>query len=134
MKQTMPRKTGAFLMVLVLSSVMLTGCSGLASYSGSKVSDETGFRMEYTGLNGTETADMECSEGEQLRVIILQTAGNVDITVGQSGKAPVYRGTAQTDADFILTVSEGGRYQISVTGHQAKGRISILRMDGETQE
>ena len=85
-------------------------------------------------LNGTEKADMECSAGEQIRVIIYQAEGNVDVTVGQDGKKPVYRGTEQTDADFVLTMPEDGRYQISVTGHRAKGMISFLRMDGEIQE
>ena len=134
MNQTVTMKTGAVLMILVLAGIMLTGCSGLMTFSGTSVSDETGFRMQYTALNGTESAEMECFQGEQIRVIISQTAGNVDVKVGQAGKEPVYRGTEQTDADFILTMPEDGRYQISVTGHQAKGRISFVRIDRKTPE
>ena len=134
MNQTMTRKTGAILMMLVLAGIMLTGCSGLMTYSGTSVSDDTGFRMAYTALNGTESAEMECSQGEQIRVIISQTAGNVDVKVCQAGKEPVYRSTEQTEADFVLTMPESGRYQISVTGHQAKGRISFVRTDRKTQE
>ena len=124
-------------MLLALISILLTGCSDSMLFSGSRVSsvsDETGFRMEYTALNRTESADMECSAGEQIRVIIYHTEGNVDVTVGQDGKKPVYRGTEQTDADFVLTMPEDGRYQISVTGHHAKGRISFLRMDRKPVE
>ena len=45
MNQTVIKKTGAVLMILVLAGIMLTGCSGLMTFSGTSVSDETGFRI-----------------------------------------------------------------------------------------
>ena len=35
------------------------------------------------------------------------------------------KGTGQEIADFLLTVPKTGSYQISVTGHRAKGEISF---------
>ena len=34
----------------------------------------------------------------------------------------------QKNAEFILTIPEAGNYQISVTGHQAKGKVSFARL------
>lgn len=117
--------------LLVMS--LLTGCGKESLFNGSRVCDETGFRMEYTVLNRIDTADMELSEGEELRVVIAHTAGNVDVTVGQPGKEPIYRGTGQTNAEFILTIPETGSYRISVTGHRANGKVSFIRLDPKAE-
>jgi len=115
--------------LMTLLSVLLTGCGKPGTFDGSRVSDEDGFRMEYAILNKEETADLSLSEGDQLQVIISHIAGNVDVTVGQEGKEPIYRGTGQQNAEFILTIPETGRYRISIAGHQAKGTVSIIKLD-----
>ena len=35
-------------------------------------------------------------------------------------------GTGQENADFILTIPKTGSYQITVTGHQAEGKVSFV--------
>ena len=133
-KQVIPLNSAEKLCVVCLLVMgLLTGCGKESVFNGSRVSDETGFRMEYTVLNRTDTADMELSEGEELRVTISHTAGNVDVTVGQPGKEPIYRGAGQTNAEFILTIPETGSYQISVTGHRANGKVSFIRPDLKTE-
>ena len=128
-----PEPAGKLCVVCLLVMGLLTGCGKESVFNGSRVSDETGFRMEYTVLNRTDTADMELSEGEELRVVIAHTAGNVDVTVGQPGKEPIYRGTGQTNAEFILTIPETGSYQISVAGHRANGKVSFIRLDPKAE-
>ena len=113
---------------LTLLMTLLTGCASTVLFDGSRVTNETGFQMEYTVLNQTETAELMLSEGDQLKVVFAHTAGNVDVTVGQDGKEPIYRGTKQENAQFSLTIPEPGVYWIAVIGHQAKGQVLFTRI------
>ena len=111
--------------ILLAICLLLSGCGGKTTFDGSKTSDETGFRMEYSILDKEESAELELTEGDQIQVHISHTAGNVDVIVGWNGEDPIYKGTGQKNADFILTVPKTGCYHISVTGHRAKGEISF---------
>ena len=111
--------------ILLAMSLLLTGCGGKSTFDGSRISDETGFRLEYSILDKEESAEMKLTEGDQIQVHISQIAGNVDVIVGRNGEEPIYKGTEQENADFILTVPKTGCYYISVTGHRAKGEISF---------
>ena len=99
--------------ILLVICLLLSGCGGKSTFDGSRTSDETGFRMEYSILDREESAEMKLTEGDRIQVHISHTAG------------PIYKGTEQENADFILTVPKTGCYQISVTGHRAKGEISF---------
>ena len=111
--------------ILMAICLLLSGCGGKSTFDGSRTSDETGFRMEYRILDKEESAEMKLTEGDQIQVHISHTTGNVDVIVGQKGEEPIYKGTGQNNADFILTVPKTGCYHISVTGHRAKGEISF---------
>ena len=111
--------------ILLAICLLLSGCGGKTTFDGSKTSDETGFRMEYSILDKEESAELELTEGDQIQVHISHTTGNVDVIFCEDGGDLIYKGTAQENADFILTVPETGCYHISVTGHRAKGEISF---------
>ena len=111
--------------ILLAMCLLLTGCGRKNTFEGSRTSDEMEFRMEYSILDKEEAAELELKEGDQIQVHISHTAGNVDVIVGQKGEEPIYKGTEQENADFILTVPETGCYHIYVTGHRAKGKISF---------
>ena len=111
--------------ILLVICLLLSGCGGKSTFDGSRTPDETGFRMEYSILDKEESAELKLTKDDQMQVHILHTAGNVDVIVGQKGEEPIYKGTAQENADFILTIPKTGSYQISVTGHRAKGEISF---------
>ena len=81
--------------------------------------------MEYSILDKEESAEMRLTEGDQIQVHISHIIGNVDVIVGENGEEPIYKGTEQENADFILTVLKTGCYHISVTGHRAKGEVSF---------
>ncbi len=121
-------KRFAILSLLVSLSVMLSGCGSTSVFDGSKAANEGGFQMDYAALNREESADLYLDKGDQLEVVIAQTSGDVDVTVGLSGKDPLYRGNRQQNGEFSLPVSEAGTYHISVTGHQAKGSVSFTRV------
>ena len=82
--------------------------------------------MEYSILDKEESVELKLTEDDQIQVHISHTAGNVDVIFGQNGEEPIYKGTGQENADFILTVPKTGSYQISVTGHGAMGEISFI--------
>ena len=111
--------------ILLVMGLLLTGCGRKNTFDRSRTSEETGFRMEYSILDKKESAEMKLTEGDQIQVHISHTAGNVDVIVGQNGEEPIYKGTEQENADFILTIPKTGCYHISVTGHRAEGEISF---------
>ena len=127
-------KRGITQKITILSAIMLviclllSGCGKKSTFDGSRTSDETGFRMEYSILDREESAEMKLTEGDQIQVHISHITGNVDVIVGENGEEPIYKGTEQENADFILTVLKTGCYHISVTGHRAKGEVSFTRI------
>ena len=124
-KRGIAHKTIFLSAILLAMYLLLTGCGRNNTFEGSSTSDETGFRMEYSILDKEESTELKLTEGDQIQVHISHVAGNVDVTVGQDGEEPIYKGTGQENADFILTIPKTDCYHISVTGHRAKGEISF---------
>ena len=127
-KRGVTHKTIILSAILLAACLLLSGCGGKSAFGGSRIFSETVFRMEYSILDREESAEMMLTEGDQIQVHISHTAGNVDVIVGENGEEPIYKGTEQENADFILTVPKTGCYHISVTGHRAKGEISFSRI------
>ena len=124
-------KQAACVCMLAAMLFLLTGCRTGSVFDGSRVSDASGFRMEYSILNREESAGLNLTEGDRLQVSLSHTEGTVDVTVGMNGKEPIYRGNGQQNADFVLEIAETGSYHISVSGHQAKGNVSFIRIPDE---
>ena len=116
--------------MLAAMLLLLTGCGTGSVFDGSRVSEASGFRMEYGILNQEESADLNLTEGDRMKVSLSHTEGFVDVTVGMEGQEPIYRGKGQQNADFSLEIAETGNDHISVTGHQAKGNITFTRIYG----
>ena len=109
---------------------VLIGCGTGSVFDGSRVSDASGFQMEYSILDHVESADLDLTEGDRLKVTLSHTEGSVDVSVGMEGQRPIYRGNGQQNADFVLEIAETGNYHIFVSGHQAKGNIAFIRIPG----
>ena len=127
------RKAAAGICMLAAMLFLLTGCGTGSVFDGSRVSDASGFRMEYRILNREESADLNLTEGDCLRISLSHTKGSVDLTVGMEGQTPIYRGNGQQNAEFVLEIAEAGNYRISVSGHQAKGKVSFTRIPEEQE-
>ena len=123
-------KQAACVCMLAAMLFLLTGCRTGSVFDGSRVSDASGFRMEYSILNREESAGLNLTEGDRLQVSLSHTEGTVDVTVGMNGKEPIYRGNGQQNAEFVLEILEKGNYHIPVSGHQAKGNIAFIRIPG----
>ena len=127
------RKATAGICMFAAMIFLLAGCGTGSVFDGSRVSDTSGFRMEYSILNREESADLPLREGDCLLVSLSHTEGTVDVTVGMEGQTPIYRGNGQQNADFVLEIAETGSYHIFVSGHQAKGNISFTRIPEKTE-
>ena len=123
--------TGICMLAVIL--IMLTGCRTSSVFDGSRVSNSSGFQMEYSILNREESADLNLTEGDKLQVSLSHAKGTVDLTVGMAGKEPIYHGSGQQNAGFILEITETGNYRITVSGHQAKGNVSFIRIPAEQE-
>lgn len=119
--------------MLAVLFFLLTGCGTSGVFDGSRVSDASGFRMEYSILDREESADLNLTEGDRLKVFLSHTEGSVDVIVGMEGQKPIYRGNGQQNADFVLEIAETGTCHISVSGHRAKGSASFTRIPGEKE-
>ena len=131
--QQSKRKAAAGICMLAAMIFLLTGCGTGSVFDGSRVSDASGFRMEYSILNREESADLNLTEGDRLRISLSHTEGSVDVIVRLEGQKPIYRGNGQQNAEFGLEIAETGNYHIFVSGHQAKGNVSVIRICGEKE-
>ena len=75
--------------ILLAICFLLSGCGRKSTFDGSRTSDETGFRMEYSILDKEESVELKLTEDDQIQVHISHTAGNVDVIVGQNGEDPI---------------------------------------------
>ena len=102
-KRGMTQKTIIFSAILLVICLLQIGCGKNNTFEGSRISDETGFRMEYSILDKEESAELMLTEGDQIQVSISHTSGNVDVTVGEDGEEPIYKGTGQENAFFSFS-------------------------------
>ena len=121
----------AGLLICLLALLLLTVCRAGNTFDGSITADAGSFALSYAMLDQEQAADLLLVEDERLLVRLSHTGGSVDVTVGQPGKEPIYRGKGQTNAEFALVIVESGTYHVSVSGHRAVGQASFLRVSAD---
>lgn len=124
-----------FLMMSVTAilCIALAGCNVGSTFDGNKTSNTDSFQMDYAVLDQQEASFFTLAEGDSLLVSIAQEAGTVDVMVGIDGKEPIYEGNGLTDTAFTLNILEPGTYQISVTGHNARGSVAFTKVAAESE-
>ena len=83
-KRGITQKTINLSAILIAICLLLSGCGGKSTFDGSRTSDETVFRMEYSILDKEESTEMKLTEGDQIQVHISHITGNVDVIVGEN--------------------------------------------------
>ena len=121
----------AGLLICLLALLLLSGCRARNTFDGSMTADSGSFELSYAMLDQEQAAGLTLTAGDRLLVRLSHTDGSVDVTVGQPGKEPIYRGNGQANAEFALEIAESGVYHISVTGHRAVGQASFLRASAD---
>ena len=88
-KRGITHKTIILSTILLAACLLLSWCGEKGAFDGSKISDEMGFRMEYSNLDKVESAELKLTEGDQIQVHISHTAGSENVagmTVFYMGK------------------------------------------------
>ncbi|HBJ18182.1 MAG TPA: hypothetical protein DDY70_00310 [Clostridiales bacterium] len=117
-------KKTAFTLLVFTLLFALVGCR--PDFVGNAYVTNTGYHMDFSALNRTESAELSLEDDEELRIIISLTEGFVDLTItGNNENA--YTGTELKNEAFTVGTSGAGRYRISVRGENAAGKIEILR-------
>ena len=95
--------------------------------------EEDAFSLDMERLNCTIVEPFPLNKGDTIDVSIVRVSGELMISIGEKGTAPIYEGKAQELNYFRVTVPESGDYLLSVSGKQAEGSIcfQINRTEGK---
>ena len=123
--------SAALLLVLALGIL-----SGIWPSNGSRYSrrvEEDAFSLDMERLNCTIVEPFPLNKGDTIDVSIVRVSGELMISIGEEGTAPIYEGKAQELNYFRVTIPESGDYLLSVSGKQAEGSIcfQINRTEGK---
>lgn len=120
--------------VTLLVFLSFIGCDGSEKFVGTKTTDGDSFIIDYSVLDGRESARMTLEDGDRLSVSIRQSRGDVDLTIRIEGEEPIYEGKGILNFDFTLNIQKGGVYLIEITGRGACGSASFVRKSGNQSQ
>lgn len=87
--------------------------------------EEDFFSLGMEPLNCTIAESFCLQKGDTIDVSVDRVSGELEITIGQELREPIYEGRNPQLGSFRVTVPEDGSYLLSVTGKQAQGNISF---------
>ena len=87
--------------------------------------EEDFFSLGMEPLNCTIAEPFTLQKGDTIDVNVDRVSGELEITIGQEDRQPIYEGRNPQLGSFRVTVPEDGGYLLSVTGKQAQGNISF---------
>lgn len=112
-------------LLLLLATLILPNLWHPDGSTYDRMAEKDFFALEMKPLNTTLSEPYALHQGDTIQVEINRTAGELSISIGQEGQAPVYEGRNPDLTSFRVTIPEDGTYSLSVTGKQAKGSISF---------
>lgn len=125
------RKSAGGLWVLV--SVLLLCACERKEFNGCRTGNESQFIMEYEVFNTTDAQELILEQGDQIQAQITVDRGKLDVRIQKDKERPVYmKHNIRKSETFTVEIKEGGRYQITVTGHSTRGSVSFLKTAGES--
>ena len=128
-------------LTLILSLALISGCT-YGSYSATKsveISTFSKMSMSYEKFNGYKTSVFNIEEGEEFEVdvSIVSEEGKLGLTVVRETESEgdkklkseesenIYQGKEIPTSDFKLHIDKPGKYKITVTGDNHKGKFNI---------
>lgn len=87
--------------------------------------EEDFFSLGMEPLNCTIAEPFTLQKGDTIDVSVARVSGELEITIVQEHREPIYEGRNPQLGSFRVTVPEDGGYLLSVTGKQAQGNISF---------
>lgn len=129
-EKTVRKSAGGF---WILVSVLLLCACERKEFNGCRTGNESQFIMEYEVFNTTDAQELILEQGDRIQAEIMVDKGSLDIQIQKDENRPVYlKHNIRKSETFTVEIKEGGRYQITVTGHSTRGSVSFLKTAGES--
>ncbi|HBK02389.1 MAG TPA: hypothetical protein DDY77_05105 [Clostridiales bacterium] len=112
----------------------LTACG--ADFVGNKIYNGVlgDYTLDFSALNRSEKQTVTVKEDESVfDVEITVDEGRLDIEIFSESGEKVYVGNDLQTASFSLDKLKKGRYDITVTGEKAKGKV-VVKIRGNEQQ
>ena len=93
------------------------------------------FSIGMESMNESRSESFRLEEGISVAVYVVHLDGELDIYITDSNGTVVYEGHNPEIGNFLVNITEDGRYTMTVEGKRAKGSISlqILRNEEKTK-
>lgn len=116
----------------ILIITLLLGACGKSAFDGSRTGNDNQFIMEYKIFNATDTQSLRLEAGDTIRAEVVVDSGDLSIKIQKDSDTPVYeRDSIVASENFDVEIQKSGTYKITVTGKEAKGRVSFKKIPGE---
>ena len=124
----------ALLLICLLWVVVLKLWSDTESRCTVKVEDDL-FSIGMESMNESRSESFQLEEGISVAVYVVHLDGELDIYITDSSGTVVYEGHNLEIGNFLVNITEDGRYTMTVEGNRAKVSISfqILRNEENTK-
>ncbi len=113
-------------LLFVAFAFTLTACE--ADFVGNKIYNGSAgvYTLDFSALNRSEKQTVTVKEDESVfDVEITAEEGKIDIEIYSESGEKVYVGSGLQTASFSLDKLKKGRYDITVTGEKAKGKVVV---------
>ncbi len=115
--------------LLILGVLMLSLCAcSPAKFNGSRTGNDTQLVMTYTVFNTTDSQLLTLEEGDWLQVDIVRESGKLSLEIQKDGSEAVYKSAELPTSSFQVGIPESGTYKVTVTGENAKGNLSVVKI------
>lgn len=108
--------------------LLFTSCS-FAQFDGSRTGNESQLIMSFKILNTTDNQMLTLEQGDIIDFEIVNESGKIDIVLQKDKETPVFTGKEIPTNSFTVEIPVSGKYKVSVTGHNAKGSVSVVKRD-----
>lgn len=98
-------------------------------FDGSRVGNPDGYWLDFSYMDQNDSQTLFLESGDTLKVRYEIKDGRIDVTIGVSGRDPVYRGNDIQTGAFELQIQEAGEYIVSVNASRASGRLAFERKE-----
>ncbi len=106
-------------------TISLTACG--KKFEGSRTGNDSGFTMEYSMLNTTDSQKLTAESGDKIKAKVVVDKGSLSIKIQKDGEEPIYEGDGiYVSNEFDVEIDESGTYTVEVTGHKAGGSVSFM--------
>lgn len=117
--------------LLILCVLLGMGCKNDTIYSRTRTADR--YYLHLKPLNDTMEETYSLNAGDAIAITMEVESGRLDVVIAQKDGDVVYRGNEVQSGAFVLNITETGKYTITVTGEQGRGKLTFEMQRGESK-